>query len=233
MVLPGVVLLLKQRFNVHEFVGTVGTDDRNIDVLVVTATDNMYGAWTDGGHIYRQTDPGWDGTRNWTFDTPGTSGVGGASSYGSNTLVYKKAMNYYFDDKPHLDGNTWTAPGVWGGAANGVLDPVNPERVEDTNDNGVLDPNEKDGNTNPPHDDGDNNFDGDHPVKSGATWEWNHDLSPMDIDNDDMVELPRYPQVPVSSGDEYTKPHVVKHVITHQMGHAIGIDGPLPGRALQ
>ena len=66
---------------------------------------------------------------------------------------------------------------------------------------------------------GDGDFDGDYPVKSGATWEYNHDLSPFDIDNDGKVEHPR------RWGPEYTKAKVVRHNITHEMGHAAGIYG--------
>jgi len=205
---------------VHEFAGTVGTDDRNIDVLVASAIDA-------GGHIYRCGDPTPSGVRDWTWSTKGQSTVGDGNSYGSPE-INKYASDYYFDDKPHSDGMTWTAPGQWAGAANGVLDPVNPERVEDTNDNGVLDGNERDGATTPPTDDADNDFDGDYPV-SAAPWDWNQELSPMDIDADEQVELPMYSQVPVSPGDEYTRPEVVQHTTTHEMGHAMGIDGPYNG----
>ncbi|MGD8500282.1 MAG: hypothetical protein PVJ86_06525 [Phycisphaerales bacterium] len=104
----------------------------------------------------------------------------------------------------------------------------NEDRVLILIDDGVLDANEKDGNTSAPHDDGDNDFDGDYPVKDGATWNWSQDLSPHDIDNDGLVELPRKAQVPVST-DEYTKAQVVRHTVTHEMGHATGISGPYPG----
>lgn len=72
--------------NVHEFVGTVGTDDKSIDVLVVSLQDS-------GGHISRRGDPGSNGVRDWIWDTLGQSGVGGAGSYGSPN-IYKKAIDY-------------------------------------------------------------------------------------------------------------------------------------------
>ncbi|GAH38287.1 unnamed protein product, partial [marine sediment metagenome] len=206
------------QITVHEFKRTIGSEDRNIDVLVVTLKDQ-------GGHILRVMAPSPDGKRNWDTSTMGQSSIGDATTYG-NPEVNKKATNYYFDDNPYKDGQTWTAVGQWNGAANGVLDPVNPEKVEDTNDNGVLDNNEKDGATTPPTDDGDALFDGDYPVvKAGGPWDFAQDLSPMDIDNDGKVELPRDNQVPTNPDDEYTRAAVVRLTITHEMVHGVGRQG--------
>jgi len=58
---------------------------------------------------------------------------------------------------------------------------------------------------------------------------WGQDLNPHDIDNDGLVELPRKAQVPVST-DEYTKAQVVRHTITHEMGHAVGCCSFYPGQ---
>lgn len=181
-----------------------------------------------GDHISRAGDPAAGGARNWVWSTKGSSTAGNANTYGS-PQVNKKATNYYFTDKPHSDENTWTAAGQWTGNPNSVLDPVNPERVEDTNDDGVLDSNEKDGAATAPSDDGDTAFDGDYPIKSGATWDWSQELSPHDIDNDGEVELPRDNQVPTDPDFEYTKAEVVRDTITHEMGHAVGIVGQFNG----
>jgi len=210
------------QINLHEFEGTVGTDDRNIDVLVVSAAD-------EGDHILRLGPPLGSGVRNWDFATLGSSNVGNGTTYGANCKVMRKSTNYYFSDRPHDDGNTWTAAAQWNNPPNGVLDPVNPERVEDTNDNGGLDANENNGAASAPNDDADGNIDGDHPVPAGASWSWTQDLSPVDIDNDGKVECPRDNQVPVPDADEYTKAQVVHHVTTHEMGHAVGINGPYAG----
>ena len=208
----------EDQIEVHDFVGTVGTDDRNIDVLIVSLLDQ-------GGHIQRVGGPSGGGVRQWQWSTKGQSTVGGAASYGAPE-VNKKANDYYFDDKPYRDGNTWSSVAVWANAPNGILDPVNPERVEDVNDNGVLDANENDSTNSPPSDDADGAFDGDYPVVSGGSWSWSEDLSPFDIDADGKVELPRDNEVPVPADDEYTKEQVVRHTITHEMGHACGINGP-------
>lgn len=219
------------QINVHDFVGTVGTEDRNIDVLVVTAYNGT--APGNSGNIGRSGTPTSGGVRQWYWATQGQSGVGTATQYGSDigyTRVYKVAINNRFNQKPYKDNNTWTAAGVWGGAANGILDPVVPERVEDTDDDGVLDGNEKDGNTTAPHDDGDNDFDGDYPVKSGASWVFTHDLTAHDIDGDGNIELPLRAKVSdIQTGYEYSKSDVVQHVSTHEMGHSTGISGPYGG----
>jgi len=202
------------QIDVHVFHGTLGTDDRKIDVMLVSALNQ-------GGHLEKRVV-----SRDWTWSTQGQSGVGTAVAYGGPG-INKLANDYYFSDKPYKDGNTWTAAATWGDPPNGVLDPLT--RVEDTNDNGVLDAVEKDGSTSPPPDDADGVLDGDHVVPNGATWNWGQDLNPMDIDNNSKVELPRASVVPVNAADESTKAQVVQHTITHEMGHGVGINGPFGG----
>ena len=195
---------------VHDFVGSVGTDDRNIDVLVVGLADS-------GSHIGRAS----GSPRHWGGSLLGLSGQGNSSEYavGQSCTVYKRSINYYFSDKPYVDGNTQSGPGEWNDPPNGVLDWL--DAVEDMNDDGNLDGNEDDGATSTPNDDADGLLDGDHAVPA-SPWDWGQDVSVHDIDNDGLVELPLYAQVPVSSSDEYSKAQVVKHTITHEMGHALG-----------
>jgi hypothetical protein len=200
--------------DVHEFLGAVGTDDRNIDVLVETCLDQ-------GGHIYRI------GVQNWSWSQKGQSSVGTITAYGAPE-INKKACNFYFTDKPYKDGKTWSAVGQWNAPKNGVLDPVT--KVEDSNDNGELDANERDGATLPPPDDGDNELDGDYVVAtSGGGWDWNQDLNPCDINNNGKVELGYNIAMPVNAGDEYSKEQVVRHTATHEIGHAVGIRGMIDG----
>lgn len=103
-----------------------------------------------------------------------------------------------------------------------MLDWVAPVYVEDNNDNGINDYIKKEkayeseiytalGNT----------FDGDrYTVNLGYAG----DLTVFDIDNDGFVELPLAddPQN-IDPEFEYTKLQVLKHTITHECGHAVGM----------
>jgi len=214
--------------DVHEFAGTLGVhdpnnpEDRNIDVLIVYASNGKYGSASSD--IW-QVGPPAAGVRKWSWAVQGSSDTGNQTYYGSDppgyTLVYKPAINNRFNQKPFVDANSWTAPGVWGDPNNGVLDPVS--KVEDTNDNGVLDNNEQDANDTAPYDDGDEDFDGDYPVQSGGVWNFWKNLSPHDINRNGEIELPLAADVN-SIVYEYEKADVVRHVITHEMGHSVGIE---------
>ena len=201
---------------VHEFEGEVGTEDRNIDVLVVEAYNGT--APGNSGNIGRSGPPV-GGVRQWWWSTMGQSDVGTSTQYGSEisyTRVYKVPINNRFDQKPHKDGTTLTAPGVWGGAPDGLFDPV--ANVEDADDDGVLDPFENDGNANAPNDDADAVLDGDYPVQSGGVWNFSQNFSPHDIDDDGSIELPLG-----STTNDYTRAHVVMRTANHEMGHSVGI----------
>jgi hypothetical protein len=180
--------------------------DRETDVMVVTHDPGAYPG-TDG-HMNKT------GVRTWTWDTKGSSTVGTGTSYG-DPKTYKLCLDYYFSDSPYDDNS-----------ANSELDYISVAGVEDVNDNGVLDANENDGpGGGPPADDGDGVLDGDHVVISGASFDWAQELADDDIDDDGLVELPRYDSTPVNSADEYSKAQVLQHTITHEMGHAGGISG--------
>ena len=180
--------------------------DTKIDVLPVT--NNTTGTYQNvDGHINKK------GVRYWTWDTKGMSGIGNATAYGVNTTTYQKPLGYYFTDKPYMEGLTWVTGGTWT-AANGTLDalPV----VEDRDDDGVIDTGE---DTMPGGTTG--SLDGD---KYRTPVSYARNLSPFDINRNGLVELP----VASSSGSivpgyEYTKAQVVKHTVTHEMGHAVGV----------
>ena len=191
------------QIEVHEFQGTAL---RGIDLLSVSLLDA-------GGHIHHEQEPP-EVPRFWLFDTTGQSPPSDdfEHQYGV-AQINRKAIDYYLNDKPYMDGSTWTAAGTWGGPPNGVLDPLS--KVEDANDNGELDTggdtyDETDGATKSPEDDGDADLDGDHWVV-GA---FDRDFNPNDIDADGEVEL---------EGAEYEKGDVVRNTVTHEMGHAVGI----------
>ncbi|MEI6149713.1 MAG: hypothetical protein WCS01_11485, partial [bacterium] len=199
------------QIEVHNFIGVLPGKDRNIDVMIVTNNPGAYPG-TDG-HINKKS-----GVRNWTWDTKGASTVGGAAAYGK-PQAYQLATDCYFTDSPYDDSNT-----------NGVLDYITVAGVEDVNDNGILDANENDGvGGAPPVDDSDGVIDGDHVVIAGASFDWGQELSADDIDDDGLVELPTYKSTPVNAADEYTKAQVLLHSITHEMGHATGINGAFGG----
>jgi hypothetical protein len=73
-------------------------------------------------------------------------------------------------------------------------------------------------------------WDGDIRLSTHAEWESSGQLSPFDIDNDGVVELPFTMDPdnidPTSEqdqkGEPYTKARVLKHTITHEMGHGLG-----------
>jgi hypothetical protein len=153
------------------------------------------------------------GVRDWQWATKGFSGIGNATTYGSGTTTYQLALDYYFSDKPYIDGFTLVGTD-WTGPPNNRLDPIT--KVQDKSDNGI---NEKSGSK---YETGCQTC----PFKSDVVvpGSYNQQLTAFDIDNNGSVELP-------IAGDpnsfdrnyEYTKAQVLKHTVTHEMGHAVGM----------
>jgi hypothetical protein len=130
----------------------------------------------------------------------------------------------------------------WSGIPSGVLEAV--AKVEDDNDNGNRDPREDlTGNLL---------IDGDHPVRNDPTstvydslsskyvkpypgsdidkdgkddeWDFLFELSPFDINNNGMVELPVRGTVDeIEIATENSKEQAVKMIVTHELGHNVGI----------
>jgi alpha-tubulin suppressor-like RCC1 family protein len=174
--------------------------DFNIDVLEVkNDTANVY-PFTDG-YINKRA------IRDWTWDTKGSSNVGDATLYGTSTTTYQIPLDHYFADKPYMDRIGINQP-----PGNGVLDLISASTVEDKNDNAVRDSKEdKNGN---------NALDGDLVVINA----YNNQFTIFNIDTNDTVELPVVSSTAsINPLYEYKKMQVLKHTITHEMGHAVGM----------
>jgi hypothetical protein len=188
-----------------------GLGQTNIGVVLVNNEQTKnYGS--GNGHISQL------GIRNWTWDTKGFSGIGTAYTYGTST-TYQLALDYYFNDKPYKDGQTCTGAACYGTgtawtAANFRLDPIS--KVEDRNDDGL--------NTQSSgiYDTGCSTC----PFKSDVlvAGSYNQQLTAFDINNNGMVELPVASDPNnIDPTYEYTKAQALKHTITHEMGHAVGM----------
>jgi hypothetical protein len=178
--------------DVHAIDSTISANlgQNNIGVVAVNNEQNKFYA-TGTGHITKR------GIRDWEWDTKGSSLIGNAIVYGTGT-TYQKALDYYFSDKPYIDG--------WGSLANGVLDPIG--SVGDKNDNGVLDA-------------GETSLAGDLVTLAAP---YAQTLTAFDINKNGMVELPVASDPNrIYTAYEYTRAQVLKHTITHEMGHAVGM----------
>ena len=181
-----------------------GLGVNNVHPLLITHDPNKN---ADGSTTDNTVHIAWRSPRDWTWKTKGASGIGGATSYGVNTKTYQRPLYLYFMDKPYTD----QSPGQ-----SAILDPLS--AVGDKNDNGVLDTGELDAN-------GDGKLDGDYCPRTIA---YNRNLSPFNPSNTlsniiiNNVTIPKV-ELPVGYADyRYTITQVLKHTITHELGHAVG-----------
>ena len=187
------------------------------------------------------------GTRLWTWSTKGyartNSVVDQMSMYGIAVTI-QNAINHYFDDKPYEKIKTWNeATKKWDTPDPNDKRLMPLSKCEDPGDWGeegayvdgycfdsagiaVTDPSLGIVSGNNPN----NTWDGDRRLLTHSEWENLGQLTPFDIDGDGIVELP-FASNPENidtsceqddQGGQYTKARVVKHIITHEIGHALG-----------
>jgi hypothetical protein len=182
--------------------------ETNIEAVTVTnITSYNYGG--DDGYTNKI------GKRDWAWDTKGWSGIGNETTYGVGTRTYQTPLDRYFTDEPYIDDP------LLGGDPD-QLDNVDGSYCEDHNDNGVDD--RIRGNFESTAG-GTGALDGDRitiPITYG------NQQTAMDVDRDWKVELPLVndPSGPAADTyeDEYSRAQVLKHTITHEMGHAVGMN---------
>jgi hypothetical protein len=180
-------------------------------------TNDPVNVYQGSGHIRKKT--GQHSYRQWNFSRKGMcDNHGDHTDYATGCLTYQKALDYYFSDKPYQDGGAFIGtPPIPVVPPNGVLDPIGD--VEDQDDNGTLSKKEdKIIRKN-------NKLDNDHYVYPPT---FSADLSTFNIAGGNspvMVELPVFtdPSDPNLSNHEYTRDQVLKHTITHELGHGVGI----------
>jgi hypothetical protein len=184
--------------------GGTAPGETNIDVVEMTLNEGSFGF--EDGHVYKRS-----GIRDFSYSTLGNCGLGDGETYGGNCFLFKPALTNLFGDKMYRDGDTLET-----GDNNDVLDSPSLTETEDTNDNAVDD---RSKGENESEADGDTLLDGDLYVP-GA---FDLDLTTFDIDADGNVELPvQDTTADIVPGFAYTLAQVVKMIITHELGHAIG-----------
>ena len=185
----------------------------NIDVGLVTNRLPPAVYSTSDGDIDKE------GERDWDWDTKGWSNIGDSLTYGTDTKTYQLPLDNYFRQRPYLDGGE--------NAGNPLhLDPIGVSWVEDGNDNGIWESGEDSLVIN-------STLDGDRytlpvyygdPYLPGTDWDARH--TTFDVDRDERVEMPVSSDPADAAGYEYeyTKAQVLKHTITHEMGHMVGME---------
>lgn len=152
-----------------------------------------------------------------------TSNIGDWWTYARVTKTYQIPLDFYFGDRPYIDGCDDNTPDIpdnctsGTGHPNGFLDSLASPGVEDKNDNRVIDVTGHGNNAVSEDTNSSGILDGDV-LSAGSYLE---DLTVFDIDNNDLVELPTVPDIG-SIGVENTEAQVLKFTISHEIGHSVG-----------
>ena len=175
------------------------------------------------------------GTRNWRWSTKGYSRWNRTHVQYGAAIPMKIPLDHYFSDDPYQKGTVWNGSS-WDPAptTNLTLMPLNlGEDPQDTGEFVTVVDNDGD----PVHvydgllqgDTANGNWDGDRRLLTHAEWQTSGNLSPFDIDDDDVIENPTVTLLADADANEqddfgnlYTKQWVLKHTTTHEIGHAFG-----------
>jgi len=206
----------------------------HIDVLIIRHDRFIEGlfSWEDGHLIFLGASPPTDenktGSRFWTWSTKGVAKSANPEITYGYAITLKSAIESYLGgDKPYLKGNIWTPTG-W--QTINETDPgYDPALVEQhRNKLASLDKSED------PTDgiliyspglivNGDRRL--------GTYPEWNDfgNLNPFDINGNNIYEMPPasnpFEVDPAVEQDQfgvpYTRARVIRHIITHELGHAL------------
>jgi hypothetical protein len=162
------------------------------------------------------------GVRNFSFPTLGFSTFGSSTTYGNTIRVFKRAVEAYFRSRPYEHRTNDPARVVVAPDGRPMLAPIT--LVGDANDNGLVDRREATVN-------------GELAGDTYIPGTFSRQLSALDVNNDNCVELPLVTDptkisgtcdttAPVGTGhtSQATKRQVVRSVTTHELGHGAGIN---------
>jgi hypothetical protein len=189
------------------------------------------------------------GERHWAWTTKGYSRWNRTDSMYGAAIPMKIPLDHYFSDKPYQKGTVWDESQLeWRPAGNEDMELMPLSLGEDPSDSGsfivvevpITDPETGevigveyvyiyDGSV--PGDSPNEIWDGDKRLLNHDEWnvEEQGELSPFDVNNNRFIELP-YVATPEEAdnnehdgfGNFYTKAWVLKHTISHEIGHALG-----------
>jgi len=163
------------------------------------------------------------GSRHWAWSTKGLGISNALEGNHGIALTLKAPLDHYFADDPYQKGKVWDpVSGEWKTAQGSEVNYLEPlSRVEDRADqlipiDGIM-----------PGDSPNGAWDGDRRLET-----FTGTLSPFDINGNGLVELPfGFDPTAVDANTEYSKAQALRHTITHEIGHAIGVpshsDAPL------